>query len=177
MNSSEEKERAIAYYEAGTAVVARNLERRVAWTTIDGAEGSPGHTELDDWWEDAEAPADIDWYQAKLTMIALAGRESVRFFLGADGTEADPSGGDLQRQVRSLIAQDGSWQAEIKAVADALVNERWLDSVRLDEVRAAARDRGAAPDPFAPALETDRTARRGSPTGRKRAGLRDRFRR
>lgn len=151
MAPADETKLASAYYEAGTAVIARTLGLRVAWTTIQSAEGPAGHTELDDWWEDAEPTGDTVAYRTKLSMVALAGRESVAAFTGSRASEprADDrvlglGGAELQERVRSLIADDESLRAEIKAVAAVLLDEGWLDSVQLDEVRRTARDQGGA---------------------------------
>jgi hypothetical protein len=196
MERSDESNKAIAYHEAGRAVLARNLELRVAWTTVEDAEGSHGHTELDDWWEQAEAPADIDWYKSRLAMFMLAGRESVAFFLGdglaehrterdnlqtnpleldvssRDSTEAGQYVEHLKNEVRRLVAESDTWQAEIRAVADALIKERWLDSVRLDEVRAAGSDRSDTSSPETPTVENHRSARRASSVRRAKLGAR-----
>ena len=117
MAPADDTKLASAYHEAGIAVVARNLGLRVAWTTIQGTSGPAGHTELDDWWEEAEPIDDIGSYRRKLSLVGQAGDESVVFFSQSGLTDPRGRSAAPPAQDPTSPSRIATWMKESTQVA------------------------------------------------------------
>jgi ATP-dependent Zn protease len=149
-----EDEMLLARHEAGHAVVARHHKIRVESTTIETTEQGHGHTKPDE---------DQIMDRAQMIDVSLAARESVALVYDEEtadrGTGTDTAyaeklalslhNGDkaaawdyieMQRDaLRHLLRTDTTLRAELDAVADALIENRTLDSEQLDVARAEGR--------------------------------------